>query len=168
MKTLSVAELRDWCKAKGFPLDGRNIPGPLGGLLRFEVPKEIERLAWFCNFMEVILRPRDQCVMWVTGWGIWESSENWHLYYRLRQAYGDSRLLEDAPGHLFLPYERADLATFIQIGLMNGWDLHLLPAGGQGRAFASHDGWVELEVGDAVERAKLRDEVSNVGLRLLS
>jgi hypothetical protein len=59
--------------------------------------------------------------------------------YRLRSSYGESRQLSDAPGHLFLKHEGADLATFIQLSVANGWDFHLLPAPAWKGAFVSHD-----------------------------
>jgi len=77
-------------------------------------------------------------------WGIWGSSENLHLYYRVRQSYGDLRLLPEAPGHLFLSYEAADLVTFLQGGILCGWDMHLVPTVGYARAFVSHDEYVEF------------------------
>ena len=59
-------------------------------------------------------------------WSIWPSSENWHLYYKLRQSYGDLRLLHEAPGHLFLEHESDDLASFLQIAMLNGWGGYIL------------------------------------------
>src|SRR5215467_12367126 len=61
----------------------------------------IPELTSFCRQLEQSLQPREACLLWVTDWGIWTSSENWHLYYRLRQSYGEQRLLDEAPGHLF-------------------------------------------------------------------
>jgi hypothetical protein len=78
---------------------------------------------------------------------IWPSSENWHLYYRLRQSYGDPRLLHEAPGHLFLDYEAADFVTFLQLAVSFGWGAEILPhltAGAGARAFLSHDEFVVL------------------------
>jgi hypothetical protein len=40
-------------------------------------------------------------LVWITEWFIWGSSENWNLYYKLRQSYGDLRLLPEAPGIRF-------------------------------------------------------------------
>jgi hypothetical protein len=65
-----------------------------------------------------------------------------HLYYRLRQSYSDWRLLHEAPGHLFLKHEAVDLVSFLEVGILAGWDMHLLPTNGYGRAFVSHDEWV--------------------------
>lgn len=50
-------------------------------------------------------------LLWITEHGIWPSSENPHLYYRLRQSYGETRQLKLAPGHLFLGHEGCDLSV---------------------------------------------------------
>jgi len=85
----------------------------------------------------------------VTDFGIFPSNENLHLYYRLRQSYGDLRLLREATGHLFQEYEDADLASFLQLGIVNGWDMHVFPDLQYGepdtaRAFLCHDEWISL------------------------
>jgi hypothetical protein len=94
------------------------------------------------------LQPRDACLLWVTAWDIWPSSENLHLFYRLRQSYGELRLLPEAPGHLFLRYEAADLVSFLQVGIICGWDMHLLPTVGYAQAFVSHDEYLEFASDD--------------------
>jgi hypothetical protein len=60
------------------------------------------------------------------GMGNLGSSENWHLYYKLRQSYGYPRLLHEAPGHLFLGHESEDLTSFLQIAMLNGWGGYIL------------------------------------------
>ena len=61
----------------------------------------------------------------VTNPDVWGSNNNWHLYYRLRQSYGDRLLMWEAPGHLFLDYEMEDLATFLHVAMLFGWDADL-------------------------------------------
>lgn len=162
MKTLTIVESAQWCTTGGIELDALGKPRHPGkGLhcFRSEIPTSVNRLTWFCRFVEAKLQPRARCLLWIANWGVWESSENWHLYYRLRQSYGDFRLLEEAPGHLFLGHEANDLVSFLQIGLTSGWDMHLLPSDGYGRAFVSHDGWIELALVDAVELEKTKVEL---------
>ena len=109
----------------------------------------LTNLTGFCQQLERALQPRDACLLWVTDWGVWRSSENLHLYYRLRQSYGDQRLLDEAPAHLFLDYESADLVSFLQVGILCGWDMHLIPSGGYARAFVSHDEYIEFAANEA-------------------
>lgn len=169
MKTLTMMESVGWCKTNGIEVDAQGLPllSPKLKSLRIEVPKSASRLAWFSRFVQEKLGPWNRCLLWVTTAGVWESSENWHLYYRLRQSYGDTRFLDEAPGHLFLEYEMYDLLSFTQLGLIAGWDMHLLPSGGHARAFSSHDGWLQIAVSDDDEMEKIKLELTKVELKKL-
>ena len=144
MRFLTIDEARARCgemvrfDARGRPLAPHREPlyarAPFPGVVA---------LTDFCRGLERALQPREACLLWVTDWGIW-SADNLHLYYHLRQSYGEHRLLDEAPAHLFLDYEAADLVSFLQVGILCGWDMHLLPFGGYARAFVSHDEFVEF------------------------
>jgi hypothetical protein len=144
MRFLTIEEARARCgemvrfDARGRPLTPRHerlyARAPLPG---------VPALTDFCRELERALQPWEACLLWVTDWGIW-SSDNLHLYYRLRQSYGDLRLLDEAPAHLFLDYEAADLVSFLEVGIISGWDMHLIPFAGYARAFVSHDEFVEF------------------------
>jgi hypothetical protein len=167
MRTLTPEQLKEWCVARGIELDDRGKPvRPYAGssAIRCDLPKSIAQLTWFCRFIEGSLQPREHCLLWTTEWGVWPNSENWHLYYRLRQGYADQRLIHEAPGHLFLDFEGADLISFLEIGLIAGWDMHLIPTKGCGRVFVSHDEWVEFAMDDPSESQKLGIELSKAGL----
>jgi hypothetical protein len=170
LKTLSLVEIKQWCGEMSVALDQQGYPcrtGPMNQGLRFRVPSETGRLLWLSRLIEATLRPRDRCLLWITTWSIWASGENWHLYYSLKKSYGDSRLLEEAPGHLFLDYEVPDLVSYLQLGLIAGWDMHLLPTNFDGRAFISHDGWLEFFLNDAIELTTLRKTLVDSGLEPL-
>jgi hypothetical protein len=135
---------------------------------RFEIPKYASKHAWFCRFIETTLRPWSRCLFWVTQWGVWESSENWHLYYRLRQSYREQRLIEEAPAHLFLDYETHDLISFLQIGLGAGWDFCLLTHNDCSRVFVSHDEWIEFATRDKTELENINSKLTKAGIKILS
>jgi hypothetical protein len=97
--------------------------------------------------------------MWITQWGVWPSSENWHLFYRLRESYGERRLLHDAPGHIFLPHERSDLATFVGLGLLYGWNFHLLGNRRCVGGFVSHDEFLHIYTDQANLAESLKQEL---------
>jgi hypothetical protein len=166
MRTLTPKEIKDWCIGQGIELDDRGVPiHPHSGssAVRCGLPN-ITKLTWFCRFIERSLQPREHCLLWVTTSGVWPSSENWHLYYRLRQSHGDQRLIHEAPGHLFLEFEAADLVSFVEVGLIAGWDMHLIPTIGYGRVFVSHDEWVEFAMDDPSETEKIKSELGNADL----
>ncbi|MFZ1989047.1 MAG: hypothetical protein WAW96_04675 [Alphaproteobacteria bacterium] len=167
MKTLTISESRDWCKARGIDVDERGKPQLVVKELhvrRIEVPKaQASRLLWMSKCIEFALRPWTRSLLWVTTKGIWPSSENWHLYYRLRQSYGDHQLIDDAPGHLFQDYESPDLISFIQLGLCAGWDMSLLTEDDYARAFVSHDEWIEFAMQDDADLEKLAKDLIGEG-----
>jgi hypothetical protein len=70
------------------------------------------------------------------------SGGNTHLYYRLRQSYEDYRLLHEAPCHLFYHHEWPDMLTFIQVGVLNLWDIHVVTDLDYGYLFISHSEWL--------------------------
>jgi len=143
VKFLTPDECRAWCQGwipfsdHGVPERPRTDRHHVIG----DIPPGYAALTSFCQSLDVALQPRRDCLMWVTDFHIFQ--ENRHLYYALRRFHGDNRLLEDAPGHLFLDYEAPALVSFLQVAILNGWDAHLLPSEGYARAFVSHDEFVE-------------------------
>ena len=111
---------------------------------RVEFPPEAHRFYPAACAIAHSLTYRRATLLWVTEWGIWPSSENWHLYYQLRQLNGDNRLLDDAPGHLFLDHEAEVLSSFLQIAMLNGWGGYILTDANYVNAFFSHDEYIDF------------------------
>jgi hypothetical protein len=111
---------------------------------RINYPKQSYGLAHVARWISNSNTYNEPCLLWITEWRIWPSSENLHLYYRLRGSYGDQRLLEEAPGHLFLGYETSDLASFLQVAMLNGWEGYILTSANYVNAFFSHDEYIDF------------------------
>jgi hypothetical protein len=111
---------------------------------RIGYPKEPYRVFSIAHWIASSLAFRMPTLVWVTEWSIWASSENWHLYYRLRQSYGDLRLLHEAAGHFFLGHESEDLASLLQIAMLNGWGGYILTQADYVNAFFSHDEYIDF------------------------
>lgn len=135
----------DECKAW---LSGRNRtkPDAVEGSphLRIDYPPEPYKVFGVAHWIATELTYRMPTLLWVTEWGIWPSSENWHLYYRLRQSSGDHRLLHEAPGHLFLEHEAEDLASYLQLAMLNGWGGYVITHAGYANLFFSHDEYIDF------------------------
>ena len=123
---------------------------------RIEYPSEPHKVFSVAHWIASELTFRRAALLFVTEWGIWPSTENWHLYYKLRQTYGDNRLLADAPGHLFLEYEVEDLASFLQLSMLNGWGGYVLTEANYVNAFFSHDEYIDFFAEHAENLADIR------------
>jgi hypothetical protein len=154
MDFLESLVVRDWCRDYGFPLDpqGELLPDPASVVLErhgFGRPADPEgwerELAARCV---AALGEWDECLLWITLWGVWPSSENWPAYYQARGAEGELRSLDIAPGHLFQRVELGKLENFVHLVIENAWDACILPVrGGHGngrRAMLSHDELVDI------------------------
>ena len=156
--------------------------GPLfgGGLLQFLTPDECKqwlasrwqpdldraksratlpysivpsRLHFISRWIATELSHDSPVLLWVGDTIV--SQSNWHLYYRLRESYGDRRLIDDAPGHLCLNYETEDLATLIYLTMLNGWDASLIPELDYVSLTFSHHGFIDV----FSDNSKLVEEV---------
>ena len=157
MKTLSKSEISQWLQSHGiFPAEKKQFD------VCASLPPEASRCAWLSKFIQETLQPWDECLLWVSEWMVWPSSENWPLYYRVRESYGDKRLLIDAPGHLFSKNEEQDLVNILQIGLMSGWDISIFPSNDHKQFFVSHDEWFGFSFVDKVIAKEFREKLAEV------
>jgi len=53
-------------------------------------------------------------------------------------------LLHEAPGHFFLDYETEDLASFLQLAMLNGLGGYILTQADYVNAFFSHDEYIDF------------------------
>lgn len=168
MRCLSATDSATWCQSKGFTLTDKNVPvrPHLGAAFSIvcEVPTAYEKMAWFARLIATSFTNFDQCLLWVTHHGASPANENLHLFYRLRQSYGEIRLLEEAPGHLFHSYEIQDLATFVQLSILSGWEAHMLPSEEPVTSFLSHDEWVEFYAKEESQLAHIKHQLDELKL----
>ena len=152
MRFYTKDECEEWLRGRD-----RVRPDQTAGIAveRIGYPPEPNKFFYFAHWIATSLTYRMPTLLWITEWSIWPSSENWHLYYRLRQSYGDRTLLHETPGHLFLEHEAEDLASFLQIAMLNGWGGYVLTHANYMNAFFSHDEYIDFfaksEVGGFAE-----------------
>ena len=147
MLIISEKECSEWAKRFSVKLDDRGRPlccSDAPFRLRGRFPDVFTKMLWVARQIELSLGAYSQCLVWITESGIFASAENLQLFYRYRQSYGSSKLLADAPGHLCLSYERAEIVSLIWLCMLQGWDVHAFPDSGSPSIFISHDEWFEL------------------------
>jgi len=151
MKFLEDNEIAQWAEGRGLPrgsdfdiklpdLESRRTEEYAHGR-RSDLEPAVARLighlgAW------------DECLVWMTLWGVWPSGEDRPEFYAWRGAQDECRDLHTAPGHLFELTETALLTELIELVMKNAWDAHVLcsrcgRADGL-RAKISHDEWYEI------------------------
>ena len=133
---------------------------------RISYPSEPHRFYYVASWIAQTLTYRMPTLLWITEWGIWPSSENWHAYYKLRNAYHDHRLLHEAPGHLFLEHETEDLATFLQLAMLNGWGGYILTHANYFNAFFSHDEFIDFYASPGNDLSEIKQALGDNRARI--
>jgi hypothetical protein len=164
MRFLTRAECAQWMAGVGM---ATTIQKRGAHALVYRFPEPGSRYYALCRSIATSITCRMPCLLWMTEWAVWPSSENLHLYYRVRQSYGDQRLLHEAPGHLFLAHEVEDLTTFLHLSMLFGWGGFVLPQARYVRVFFSHDEFVELHADDAANLESVKQELSAFALEPL-
>lgn len=151
----------DPLKDKDFPFSAN----PASAVTIYLHDLSFTRLTWLSQFIANTLAGSDETLLWVTQWGIWSSSENLHLFYKLRNSYGEFRQLFNAPGHLFSKYEIPDLATFIQLALIFGWDFHVLGVPTYITGFGSHDEFFDFRSDNPQGCDEIKNALTNATIK---
>ncbi len=169
MIILSKDECVKWAAGHKLKLSEQAKPLRCNGLssrLWAPFPKEFPQLLWVARQLESSLVIESECLVWISGWSIFPSSENLQLFYRYRQSYGSNKLIGEAPGHLCLTYERAEIATLIWLGMLHGWDVHVLPDLPYSAVFISHDQYYEIGYSDVNSCLTAQKEFAEAKLEL--
>lgn len=138
MRFYTRQESDEWLSGRGRKLPNENA----SSCYTVGYPVRPYEYQYNARWIATSLTYREPALLLITEWGIW--SENWHLYYKLRQSYGDHRLLHEAPGHLFLDFESEDLASFLQVAMLNGWGGYVLTGANYVNLFFSHDEYINF------------------------
>ena len=118
-------------------------------------------------FAYLLLRKSSVCI-YVSGWGVWGSSENLDLFYGYRRSFGESRPLIEAPVHLFEPTEEDTFVSILCMVFYFVWDAWVFDIEGKALVRISHDEWLEVRADDDETRKEFATELEKYGMPLLA
>jgi hypothetical protein len=157
MRFYTGEECEEWLKGCGLVKPGC---GDKSAAIRLNFPKDIAGAYRWANWISAHLTFAMPSLLWITEWRIFPSTENLHLYYTVRRAAHDYRLLGEAPGHLFLNFETNLITSFLQIAMLNGWGGYFFDQSGYAASSFSHDEYFDFYANDPALVKRIRDELS--------
>jgi hypothetical protein len=165
MKFMSESECNRWLKAADLPSPSDNLPERFAFESAYRLPGDAGKKTAIARMLiSVIDDDEPECCLWVTGYGIWPSSENQNLYYTLRKSFGDSRRLREASGHLFGNSEKDQLECFLDLVLYFSWDAAMYLPKSSTIVSMSHDESIEVHCSSASEFVDITKKVETLGL----
>jgi hypothetical protein len=170
MRFLTDEESRAWCKGNPPYLDERGKPvqwpSSFQAIRVIFTHEPAGRVFWLSRQLMAGLGYWDESLLWVFITGVFEASQDAHLYYRIRQSYGDLKHVHEAPGHLGLGHEHQDMLTMLQVTMLLGWNAVLFTRNDYGRVFVSNDEYAELAVRHESGLAPIFKEIESAGFKI--
>lgn len=114
-------------------------------------------------FAYLLLRNSNVCI-YVSGWGVWESSENLDLFYGYRRSFGENRPLVEAPVHLFDQSEENIFISILCMVFYFIWDAWIFDIRGKTLVEISHDEWLGVQSDDEDVGREFAIELENYGM----
>ncbi len=136
-KILGVEDLNAFCNITWLPEDHVGT---------FEIPKDSGAKVALARRIANMLLERGPVLLWITGWGVWPSSEHFDLFDRYRLSFGESRSLREAPVHFLDAGDNVTLISLLCIGFFFVWDFEILSLDREVDIVASHDEWLEARI----------------------
>jgi hypothetical protein len=102
-------------------------------------------------------------LFWITDWDIFPSSQNIALFEGYRKSLGESRLIHDAPGHIFEQSDVSHLECLLDLALYFYWDATLFSGSGSVVVRVSHDEWVSIRSKDSTDLKRFQTEFERLG-----
>lgn len=155
--------------AIGVPID--SFMSQLSGRLQlirgaYSVPPESGRQTALSKlFAYLLLKDSDVCI-YITGWGV--ATEHLDLYYGYRRSFGETRLLIEAPIHVFEPSQQDAFISVLCIVFYFFWDAWVFDLNGASLLRISHDGWFEVRAGDEKLMQEIAVELEEYKVPLLA
>ena len=139
MKFLTQIEAVNWCKNNQILLDERDRPNLGKDYERFDIPSDAgQRIALVKGHLERY-RNEEELLIWIRDWGVWESAERPHIFYKFRLSYGEYRTLEKAPAQLCSRDEFEDSLSIVTLAVLFLWDCFIVSKANGKNLFYSHD-----------------------------
>lgn len=114
-------------------------------LTAYSIPADSGVKCSLAKLFSNLLLTEGPAFIYVTGWGIWPSSENLDLFDGYRRSIGVDRSLNDAPVHLLETSDKPAFVSILSMVLYFVWDAQVFDERGTALVTISHDEWMEIK-----------------------
>jgi|SRR5215203_1167499 len=164
MKIVSDAECYNWMKAsRGTEFTWHGVREEYAHRTTYRLPVDTGKKTALARHLVAELNTALPGILWITGWGIFSSSENMALFDGYRRSIGEYRALYDAPGHIFTESDRVHIECIVDLAMYFYWDASLFDAGGIWIE-TSHDEFFSISAMDRRRLTEIDDRLSPLEL----
>ncbi len=165
MKILSNEDGLVWL-ARNYQIEeGSSLSSFFGHSVAYLIPADSGRKTAIARALRASVGNASEGLLWITGWGVWPSSENMNLFDGYRKSLGEHRSLQDAPFHLFTGSNSVELECLLDLILYFFWDAILIDGSHTSAFRISHDEYIEAHARDNATLSFGTDVLESAGLQ---
>lgn len=167
MKFLTREQGVEWLAQYGLPTPDELVPSwPFGLIAQHSIPTDAGRKTALARLLVALVSDaKSRGMLWITGHGVWPSSENIELFYYVRRALGEDRRLPELPCHVFDQTAATPAECLLDLTLYFSWDATLYLPDVATIIQCSHDEILEVYSKTPFEGAAVVEELRRFGLR---
>jgi hypothetical protein len=133
----------------------------------YSIPRDSGRKTALSRTLCYVMPRESVSVLYISGWGVWPSSENLDLFHGYRRSLGEPRSLSEASVHVFDPTDSEALTSILSMVFYFVWDAWLFDADARVLLGVSHDEWLELLAADPRLKEGFEAELEAFGMPAL-
>ncbi|MGI8924202.1 MAG: hypothetical protein ACR2HJ_09245 [Fimbriimonadales bacterium] len=160
MQILASAEGQGWLAARGLN-DPAQVRQRVKDVPAFKLESASARKTALARGISLLVRP--PALLWIDEHDIWQPEDELPLVRMVRNSFGESRTLYEAPGHLFDEGEADDLAGIVALVLYNDWGALLYEPSSLRTWIISHDEFLAIEAKDETASQEVHDLMRHYG-----
>ena len=146
MKTLSTDEACSILNTGSLPEFVRSLSSRLPHqLTTYSIPGDSGAKCSLSKLLRDLLLPAAPVFIYVGGWGVWPSAENFDLFDGYRRSLGEHRSINLAPVHMFDQSDGSSFVSIMSLALYFLWDASVFDERGTISVNFSHDEWIETK-----------------------
>jgi len=132
--------------------------------LHYYLPKDAGAKTLLARSLAGFFADQMDGALWITDWGAFGNLQNQDLFYGYRRSLGETRLLIDAPFHVWSKSEVASIESILGLTLYFFWDALLFKGDRQFVLRTSNDEFFDIYARTAAKRDDVRNTLSFLGL----
>lgn len=114
----------------------------------FAIPPDSGLKTALARLISALFASLAEPVIYISEWGVWESSQNLDIFDSYRKAKGETMSLSEKPVHCFKSASEESFIGILCLVLYFVWDAEVFDREGKCLVSVSHDEWFEIRTND--------------------
>ncbi len=150
-----MEKIKNWLsKINMLNSKGIVIPPSSCNAASYAIPPDSGKKAILAKTISEFFIQESESLLWIDEYGIWPSSEDRNLFDGFRKSLGETKHLQDTPGHIFTRQDLTSIASLLSLVLYFCWGAIIVSKDKNILVRISHDEVLTIYMREGEEQLK--------------